>query len=646
MKYSFYSIAILTFATFLALGCGGSTNPVEVSQSDSPRDTGYIPNEYCGDATVVPLIAGRHYTAGEVTIINDETYIYVDINTFDSWVLGETHVAVVGSYHDLPLNNGGNPKIGRYPYENHAMIELGDWVPGDSIVISVHAEVMRLNDAGEVIQQEGAWGQGIQQEGALGQGNLQEGALGQGNLQEGARGQEIQQSRGNWWMYFYHEIQACGGGSDNGWAETWGKTRTDIAQSVVTDDEGYSYVCGQSSVTYVNTDPWLRKYDPYGVMLWEVTWGGPFADYARKVAMDPSGFVYVIGFYGGTVDFNPGADVYELVSAGKRDVYLSKFDSDGNFVWAESWGGTIHDNGYGVCTDATHVYITGYIDRDIFVKKLDTSGVVVWENTLGGVYFDSGVDIVAADHGVYVTGMFRGEVDFDPDPTGEDLHTSVATQDAFLVSFDPVTGAFNWAADWGSDNPIGVICTYGIAVDVDDLMQVYVTGYFDDVCDFDPDPATENWITTNGARDAYLTQFDSNGNWYQVATWGGIESDNSFDLVASGNGNVYVTGWFGDTCDFDPMGGGNFTTSQGESDVYITWFDMMIPQWTRTWGGQEIDRGYGIDLDGDGNIYAAGYFGDDMESAQTIECGDPSDVHISNGMEDAFLTKYMSDGCW
>ncbi len=619
MKYAFYSIAILAFTTFLAMGCGGSTNPVEISQQDSPRDTGNIPDDYCGDATVVPLIAGRHDTVGEITITNNESYIYVDITTFDSWVLDETHVAVVGSIDDLPLNNGGNPRPGHYPYENHAMIELGDWVPGDSIVISVHAEVIRLNDAGEAIQQEGAWCQGTRQ------------------------------SRGNWWMYFYHEVQACddgGSGCDNGWAETWGTTRTDIARTVVTDDEGYSYVCGHSSINYVNKDPWLRKYDPCGVMLWDFTWGGPFADYAWKVAVDPSGFVYVIGCYRGTVDFNPGADVYELVSAGMRDVYLSKFDSDGNFVWAESWGGTRHDNGYGVCTDATHVYITGYIDNDIFVKKLDTSGAVVWENTLGGVYFDSGVVVVAADHGVYVTGTFRGEVDFDPDPIGEDLHTAVATQDGFLVSFDPVTGAFNWAADLGSDNPIGVICTYGIAVDVDDLMQVYVTGYFDDICDFDPDPATEYWLPTNGTRDAYLTQFDYNGNWYQVATWGGIESDNSFDLVASGNGTVYVTGWFSDVCDFDPMGGGNIQTSQGESDVYITWFDMMAPQWTRVWGGIGVDRGYGIDLDGDGNIYASGYFSDDVECAQTIECADPSDVHISTGMEDAFLTKYMSDGCW
>jgi hypothetical protein len=619
MKHAFYSIATLAFTMFLIMGCGGSANPIAVSQQHSSRDTGNIPDEYCGDATVVPLIAGRQYTVGEVTITNDEVYIYIDITTFDSWVLDETHAAVVGSVDDLPLNNGGNPRIGHYPYENHAMIELGDWVPGDNIVISVHAEVMKLNDAGEAIQQENAWGQGIQQ------------------------------SRGNRWMYFHYAVQDCDDGSsdcDYGWAATWGSTQSDIAQSVATDDEGYTYVCGQSSVTYANKDPWLRKYDPCGVMIWDFTWGGPYADYARKVAVDPSGCVYVIGSYRGTVDFNPGRDVYELVSAGMYDVFLSKFDSDGNFVWAESWGGALSDTGYSVCTDATHVYITGHIDNDIFIKKLDTSGAVVWENTLGGVYFDSGMGIVAADHGVYVTGMFRGVVDFDPDPIGEDLHTAVATQDGFLVSFDPVTGAFNWAADWGSVNPIGVVRTPGIAVDVDDLEQVYVTGYFEDTCDFDPDPATEYWEPTNGTSDAYLTQFDCSGNWHQVVTWGGVGSDNGYDLVASGNGTVYVTGMFSDVCDFDPMVSGNVQTSQGESDVYITRFDLMVPQWTRVWGGTKADGGYGIDLDGDGNIYASGYFSDRVEYAQAVECADPSDVHVSTGKEDAFLTKYMSDGCW
>ena len=109
--------------------------------------------------------------------------------------------------------------------------------------------------------------------------------------------------------------------------------------------------------------------------------------------MDGSGEVYVTGNFHDAVDFDPGVGADEHVSTGVDDVFLSKFDLEGKFQWARTWGGISFDDGYGVVGD-----------------------------NFGNVY---------------VTGGFRYTVDFDPGP-GVDEHTAVnGSHDAFLIKFPP-----------------------------------------------------------------------------------------------------------------------------------------------------------------------------------------------------------------
>ena len=83
MRFAIISISVLTFITLAAVGCGKVTNPIELSQPDGFRNSGYMPDEYCGDPTVVPLIAGKHINVGEVTVTNDEEYLYIEYTTWE-----------------------------------------------------------------------------------------------------------------------------------------------------------------------------------------------------------------------------------------------------------------------------------------------------------------------------------------------------------------------------------------------------------------------------------------------------------------------------------------------------------------------------------------------------------------------------------
>ena len=77
--------------------------------------------------------------------------------------------------------------------------------------------------------------------------------------------------------------------------------------------------------------------------------------------MDASGNVYTTGYFQGTVDFDPGAGTFNLTSAGLQDIFISKLDAAGNFVWAKQLGGTLNDVGYSIALDTSgNVYTTGF----------------------------------------------------------------------------------------------------------------------------------------------------------------------------------------------------------------------------------------------------------------------------------------------
>jgi hypothetical protein len=102
------------------------------------------------------------------------------------------------------------------------------------------------------------------------------------------------------------------------------------------------------------------------------------------------------------------------------------------------------------------------------------------------------------------------------------------------------------------------------------LGDVFVAGSYRDTCDFDPDPIGTNEHTSNGESDAYITRFDSSGNFVWVATWGSDSYDGCGIPATNSIGESWIPGGFGNTVDFnpDPVGVEEHT-SAGEADVFL-----------------------------------------------------------------------------
>jgi hypothetical protein len=121
-------------------------------------------------AMVTNLFAGQHNLAGNVSVTNDETNLYITFNTQDGWVLNHTHV-YAGPLSGLPKGANGNPKIGNFPYQAPHnpnvtsytyTIPLSSVSADDCFIIATHAEVLRNSADGQTQQAETAWGAGTQ----------------------------------------------------------------------------------------------------------------------------------------------------------------------------------------------------------------------------------------------------------------------------------------------------------------------------------------------------------------------------------------------------------------------------------------------------------------------------------------------------
>jgi hypothetical protein len=100
----------------------------------------------------------------------------------------------------------------------------------------------------------------------------------------------------------------------------------------------------------------------------EIWIAGPAHDADHNIALDSTGNVYVSGAYSETVEFDPGNSTGDRTSEGLTDIFVIKYDGNGNFIWVQSIGGISSDGGYGITTDANgNVYVTG-----IYNLGLDT----------------------------------------------------------------------------------------------------------------------------------------------------------------------------------------------------------------------------------------------------------------------------------
>ena len=114
---------------------------------------------------------------------------------------------------------------------------------------------------------------------------------------------------------------------------------------------------------------------------WAKKMGGTGSDNGKGIAVDATGNVYTTGTFKGTADFDPGTGTFNLVASGVNDIFVSKMDASGNFLWAKKIGGSGDDYGNGIAVDASgNVYTTGS-----FIGTVDFNPGVATDNKATGV---------------------------------------------------------------------------------------------------------------------------------------------------------------------------------------------------------------------------------------------------------------------
>jgi hypothetical protein len=321
-----------------------------------------------------------------------------------------------------------------------------------------------------------------------------------------------------------------------------------------------------------------------------------------SISTDADGNSYITGNFFGVATFG----TIQLTSYGSMDVFIAKYDSSGNFIWVKQAGGGDNDGGLGIAVDANkNSYVTGYFSgiatfgtnqfnsvggNDIFLAKYDANGNFLWAKQMGGIYSDWGYGIsIDPDGNAIFTGRFIGPITF-----GTIQLNGYGSWDAFIAKYDK-NGNCIWAKQAGS-----TATDEGYGISIDQKGKSFVTGRFLGTATFGTIQ-----LTSYGGADIFVAMYDTNGNCLWAKHGGSVNTDRGVSISVDANDNSYTTGWFKGTATFDTVQ----LNGYGNNDIFIAKYDPYGNLlWAKQAGGSNDDVGNSISADPNGNSYITGSF--------------------------------------
>lgn len=439
--------------------------------------------------------------------------------------------------------------------------------------------------------------------------------------------------------------------------------------ATITDALGNIYNCGSFSGT-VDFDPgsgvfnltasgvadvYLTKLDANGNLIWVKNVGSGSTAYATSIKLDPIGNICLGGYFTGTIDFDPSAAIINSTSAfGSSDVFIAKYSPVGNFIFAKSVGNGSNESTRAMDLDALgNIYVSGAFQGttdfdpgpftatltstsallDGFLLKLDFNGNYVWAIKVGGVLNDAcSCVFIDAVGNVWSTGYFASVVDFDPHPSNSYTLDAGASYGAYIYKLDE-DGNFLMAKALTAQ--VGYMDGYSILTD--DLGNIYTSGYANGTIDFDPSATSDFTITTTNSNDIFISKLNPSGDFIWAKVMGGSGIEIPYSIALDSDHNIYSTGEFAGTADFDPSIGVYTLTSQGGKDIFISKLDVNGNfVCAGRMGGINDDGGRSIHIDALGNIHNSGYY-------SAVSDFDPSGGVFNltaSGVTETYLSKY------
>lgn len=335
---------------------------------------------------------------------------------------------------------------------------------------------------------------------------------------------------------------------DLGWTKIFG---SGWAEGVVVDSEGDVYITGYTNIAMDgnthkgNMDVFISKYDASGTLQWTKQPGTSANEQAHAIAIDNNDNIIVTGYTYGELDGN----TYQ----GNADIFVTKYSSEGGWIWTRQLGTTALDWGMAICTDSNgDVYISGQtageldgntfygdtMEGDIFVTKYSSSGIKQWTRQHGTTTGEGGRGMTTdSSNNVYVTGFTKGDLDGN---------TNTGGNDTFAMKFES-SGVHQWTILPGGDQ--------GMGISIDNLGFIYLTGHL-------IGGTTLYGETAQGGGDAFILKYDSSMVFQWVKLAGSLNgSETPFEIVLDQSRNVYIAG--------GTSGELSGYTNQGSSDLLI-----------------------------------------------------------------------------
>lgn len=376
------------------------------------------------------------------------------------------------------------------------------------------------------------------------------------------------------------------------------------------DNTGNFYSAGKDFVL---------KLSPAGITVWSLQFSASNDIFIGTQTTDPSGNIYISGYYSGTRNFNPKGTVYNLSATGINDCFVAKYDTDGLLLWAITIGGTGTEDASSVAVDAAgNVIITGKFNQtcdfdpgvgvynltsagqyDYFVEKLDPSGNFLWVKSAENSANGNGEHVVVdAAQNVFVIGSFTGSMSFDGINT---VSTSASNVSNFMEKLD-MNGNHVWVKQLVTN------CCFNVTnMKADAEGNIYACAYFSGTIDVDPGTAIYN-LNGPGAQNGCVIKYSNDGNLVWGKAFVSSGTDQADGMAVDGYGNVYVTGVFSGTGnhDFDP-GPSTYNMSCGAThDMYLVKLNSSGNfRWAIQVGGGSNSNagGYAAQVNPAGQIY-------------------------------------------
>lgn len=393
-------------------------------------------------------------------------------------------------------------------------------------------------------------------------------------------------------------------------------------------------------------DVFFGKYNSLGELIWVKSFGSSADETVHEMIFDKKGFLYLTGGFHFTVDFDPNAGTTSYTADALNDVYIAKYDTSGNLIWAKAFGGSNEDIGRALVVDELdNVYVTGsfcntiFIGSDvlnapgsstsfnIFICKLDQNGNYIWAKSIGDSYHDIGYKIkLDSDNNLIVAGQFTGSANFDTGGGFTILSSLNTTRDLFIAKYDTACNLIDVKQVAGGDGDENVT-----ELKIMPDHSVALIGYSGGMCNFDPNMANNHIMDESGY---FLLVLDNilNYQWSSKYIEGtpitfGADSQNRINLVGN-----YSTSFLVESNSV-------YTSFQvgGYADMFVVRYDIngnIIA--ANHCSGAGIIYPNSIFMDSSDNIFIGGRF----IGTEDFDFSSDTSLLTSASNMDSFLAKY------